>query len=75
MKRRALIATALTAPPLLSSGCANRAALATSANPAQAQITVLSDAFGSVPGLTKAIPGCHFGGFLPSLILAPVLRL
>jgi 7,8-dihydropterin-6-yl-methyl-4-(beta-D-ribofuranosyl)aminobenzene 5'-phosphate synthase len=55
MKRRNLIATALTAPHLLLTGCASPASPGTSlgTNPAKAQITVLYDAFGRDPALQK----------------------
>ena len=55
MKRRDLIATALTAPHLLLAGCASPAASSTSGSqdPTKAQITVLYDAFGRDPELQK----------------------
>ena len=55
MKRRDLIATALTAPHLLLAGCASPASPSASAGPttAKAQITVLYDAFGRDPALQK----------------------
>ena len=55
MKRRDLIATALTAPHLLLAGCANPASSSASGSPdpAKAQITVLYDAFGRDPALQK----------------------
>lgn len=55
MKRRELIVTAIAAPPLLLTGCANRAWVRTGAvsNPFKAQITVLNDAFGRDPTLQK----------------------
>jgi 7,8-dihydropterin-6-yl-methyl-4-(beta-D-ribofuranosyl)aminobenzene 5'-phosphate synthase len=55
MKRRDLIATALTAPHLLLAGCAGPASSGTSGSPdpAKAQITVLYDAFGRDPTLQK----------------------
>ena len=55
MKRRDLIATALTAPHLLLAGCASPAPPGTSESPdpAKAQITVLYDAFGRDPTLQK----------------------
>ncbi|WP_428421117.1 MBL fold metallo-hydrolase [Methylibium sp.] len=55
MKRRDLIATALTAPHLLLTGCAGPASPGASAGqgPAKAQITVLYDAFGRDPALQK----------------------
>ena len=55
MKRRDLIATALTAPHLLLAGCASPASPSTSGSPdpAKAQITVLYDAFGRDPTLQK----------------------
>jgi len=55
MKRRDLIATALTAPHLLLAGCASPGSPSASAGPAaaKAQITVLYDAFGRDPALQK----------------------
>jgi 7,8-dihydropterin-6-yl-methyl-4-(beta-D-ribofuranosyl)aminobenzene 5'-phosphate synthase len=55
MKRRDLIATALTAPHLLLAGCASPASPSASAGPdsEKAQITVLYDAFGRDPALQK----------------------
>ena len=55
MKRRDLIATALTAPHLLLAGCASPASPSSSGSPAaaKAQITVLYDAFGRDPALQK----------------------
>ncbi|CAM3615336.1 MBL fold metallo-hydrolase [Polaromonas hydrogenivorans] len=55
MKRRYLIATALTVPPLLLAGCASPASSGASAgtDPAKAQVTVLYDAFGRDPALQK----------------------
>jgi 7,8-dihydropterin-6-yl-methyl-4-(beta-D-ribofuranosyl)aminobenzene 5'-phosphate synthase len=55
MRRRDLIATALTAPEMLLVGCATPTALGTNAVPdaAKAQITVLYDAFGRDPALQK----------------------
>lgn len=55
MKRRNLIATALTAPHLPLTGCASPASPSASAGqePAKAQITVLYDAFGRDPALQK----------------------
>jgi len=55
MKRRDLIATALTAPHLLLAGCASPAPSSTSGSqdPTKAQITVLYDAFGRDPTLQK----------------------
>jgi 7,8-dihydropterin-6-yl-methyl-4-(beta-D-ribofuranosyl)aminobenzene 5'-phosphate synthase len=55
MKRRQLIATALTSPSLLLAGCASppSPAAAAAAGPGKAQITVLYDAFGSAPALRK----------------------
>jgi len=55
MKRRDLIATALTAPHLLLAGCAGPASPSTSGSPdpTKAQITVLYDAFGRDPTLQK----------------------
>ena len=55
MKRRNLIATALTAPHLLLTGCAIPASPGSSVatDPAKAQITVLYDAFGRDPTLQK----------------------
>lgn len=52
MKRRDLVATALTAPHLLLVGCASPNTSA-SPDPAKAQITVLYDAFGRDPTLQK----------------------
>ena len=55
MKRRDLIATALTAPHLLLAGCASPASPSTRGgpDPAKAEITVLYEAFGRDPGLQK----------------------
>jgi len=55
MKRRYLITTALTVPPLLLAGCASPASsgASVSADPAKAQVTVLYDAFGRDPALQK----------------------
>jgi 7,8-dihydropterin-6-yl-methyl-4-(beta-D-ribofuranosyl)aminobenzene 5'-phosphate synthase len=55
MKRRDLIATALTAPHLLLTGCASPALPGANGgtDPAKAQITVLYDAFGRDPALQK----------------------
>ena len=54
MKRRDLIATALTAPNLLFAGCAGPSPRASAGpDPAKAQITVLYDAFGRDPALQK----------------------
>jgi 7,8-dihydropterin-6-yl-methyl-4-(beta-D-ribofuranosyl)aminobenzene 5'-phosphate synthase len=55
MKRRDLIATALTAPHLLLAGCAGPVSPSASgsADPTRAQITVLYDAFGRDPALQK----------------------
>jgi len=55
MKRRDLIATALTAPHLLLAGCASPASPSAggSPDPTKAQITVLYDAFGRDPALQK----------------------
>jgi 7,8-dihydropterin-6-yl-methyl-4-(beta-D-ribofuranosyl)aminobenzene 5'-phosphate synthase len=53
MKRRDLIATALTAPPLLLAGCASPAPSGAGPDPTKAQITVLYDAFGRNPALQK----------------------
>ena len=53
MKRRDLIATALTAPHLLLAGCASPASPSGSPDPTKAQITVLYDAFGRDPALQK----------------------
>jgi len=55
MKRRNLIATALTSPGLLLSACASPTSPAapTASDPAKAQITVLYDAFGMAPSLRK----------------------
>jgi 7,8-dihydropterin-6-yl-methyl-4-(beta-D-ribofuranosyl)aminobenzene 5'-phosphate synthase len=55
MKRRDLIATALTAPHLLLAGCAGPASPSASGRPdaVKAQITVLYDAFGRDPALQK----------------------
>src|SRR5689334_16632816 len=55
MNRRDLIASAVAAPPLLLTRCASRMSPATSAPPdaANAQVTVLYDAFGRDAALTK----------------------
>jgi 7,8-dihydropterin-6-yl-methyl-4-(beta-D-ribofuranosyl)aminobenzene 5'-phosphate synthase len=55
MKRRDLIATALTAPHLLLTGCASPASpdAGASTDLAKAQVTVLCDAFGRDPALRK----------------------
>ena len=55
MKRRDLIAAALTAPQLLLAGCASPGPPSSSGNPdpTKAQITVLYDAFGRDPALQK----------------------
>ena len=55
VKRRDLIATALTAPHLLLAGCATPASPRASAGPdnEKAQITMLYDAFGRDPALQK----------------------
>ena len=55
MKRRDLIAAALTAPQLLLAGCASPGPPGPSGNPdpTKAQITVLYDAFGHDPALQK----------------------
>lgn len=54
MKRRNLIATALASPTLLLTGCASTASPSgAGADPAQARITVLYDAFGMAPALRK----------------------
>jgi 7,8-dihydropterin-6-yl-methyl-4-(beta-D-ribofuranosyl)aminobenzene 5'-phosphate synthase len=55
MKRRELIATALTAPHLLLAGCASStsSSASESPDPRKAQITVLYDAFGRDPALQK----------------------
>jgi 7,8-dihydropterin-6-yl-methyl-4-(beta-D-ribofuranosyl)aminobenzene 5'-phosphate synthase len=55
MKRRDLIATALTVPHLLLAACASRSSpnASVGTDPAKAQITVLYDAFGRDPALQK----------------------
>ena len=55
MKRRDLIAAALTAPQLLLAGCASPGSPSSSGSPdpTKAQITVLYDAFGRDPALQK----------------------
>lgn len=55
MKRRELIATALTSPGLLLSACVSPTppASGSTADPVKAQITVLYDAFGRAPALRK----------------------
>ena len=54
MKRRELIATALTSPSLLLAGCASPTPPAAGiVGAAKAQVTVLYDAFGMVPALRK----------------------
>lgn len=53
MKRRDLIASAVTVPPILLTGCANLVTPEPTSGPADAQITVLFDAFGNAPGLVR----------------------
>ena len=53
MKRRNLIATALSAPTFLSAGCSSLGQPTASAQPAQARVTVLFDAFCSETHLIK----------------------
>lgn len=53
MKRRDLIATALATPQLLLTGCAVATPPGASADRAQARITILYDAFGTMPALRK----------------------
>ncbi|MGJ7512158.1 MBL fold metallo-hydrolase [Variovorax sp. GT1P44] len=55
MKRRNLITAALSAPQLLIAGCASPTSPGAtgSPNPAQAQVTVLYDAFGRNPALQR----------------------
>ena len=53
MKRRNLIATALSAPAVLSAGCSSLGQTAAAANPSQPRITILFDALCSETHLIK----------------------
>ena len=69
MKRRDLIATAITAPHLLLTGCASPASPGANGgtDPSKAQITVLYDAFGHDPALQKDWGYAAFVEELPCL--------